>query len=541
MLLDTDLTQNQRDFVETIKRSGDNLLSLINDILDFSKIEAGELDFEKTDFEPERIAYDVCELMLPKLESKPVEILCRIEENLPPLINGDPLRFQQVIMNLMGNSVKFTESGEIELYLYMENESDSRVKLHAVVRDTGIGISEDKLSAVFSPFKQADGSTTRKYGGTGLGLSICKQISNKMGGDVWAESLADFFSNTRDNQNRGEFKCLDTYRRQLNRRRGGPRSGTIFHFTAWFEKVHVHSSAKPTPPALANRRILVVDDNRIGLNILTDLLTSAGMSVTASEKGDMVLPLLQQPMTNDHPIELCIIDTHMPGTNPFEIAKKIRNFESSESANQRSIRNLPLIALIDLPKHNKRQYKDAVFDGFIRKPVRKEKLYRMLESAVNRGNAEGSGQQRKDLSIQNHGKSPYEVKIENDRLPNILLAEDNPINQKLAEMMLVKAGYQVETATTGKEAFETYIASSGNFDLILMDMQMPEMDGIEATRLIRNWEEQNQRRVPIVALTANAIKGDKEKCIEGGMDDFITKPIDRDLFFDVIEKQLACK
>ena len=539
MLLDTDLNQNQRDFVETIKRSGDNLLSLINNILDFSKIEAGELDFEKTNFEPELIAYDVCELMLPRLESKPVEILCRIEENLPPLIKGDPLRFQQVIMNLMGNSVKFTESGEIELYLYIEDESDSRVKIHVVVRDTGIGISKDKLSAVFAPFKQADGSTTRKYGGTGLGLSICKQISNKMGGDVWAESLVDFLLNTQNNQNRKGFKCLDTYRQRLKCQRCGPRSGTIFHFTAWFEKVHVHSAAKPTPPALANRRILVVDDNRIGLNILTDLLTSAGMSVTASEKGDMVLLLLQQAMANDHPIELCIIDTHMPGTNAYEIAKKIRNFNYSESANQCSIRNLPLIALIDLPNHNKKKYKDAFFDGFISKPVRREKLYRILENAVNRLNVEGDGQQQEDKNIQNHDKSPSKLKIDTDRIPNILLAEDNSINQKLAKMMLVKAGYQVETATTGKEAFEKYIASSGNFDLILMDMQMPEMDGMEATRLIRNWEEKIEQRVPIVALTANAMKGDKEKCIKGGMDDFVTKPINRDLFFDVIEKQLG--
>jgi two-component system, sensor histidine kinase and response regulator len=277
------------------------------------------------------------------------------------------------------------------------------------------------------------------------------------------------------------------------------------------------------------------------LNILTDLLTSAGMFVTASEKGDMVLSLLQQAMTKDHPIELCIIDTQMPKTNGYDIAKKIRNYTSSESENQHSIRNLPLIALFDLSNHNKRKYKDAVFDGFISKPVRKEKLYRMLENAVNRHYVESRGPQQENLNIQNHGKSPSAMKIEADRMSHILLAEDNPINQKLAKMILVKAGYQVETATTGKETFEKYIASSGNFDLILMDMQMPEMDGIEATRLIRNWEEKNERRVPIVALTANAIKGDKEKCIEGGMDDFVTKPINRDLFFEVIEKQLACK
>jgi signal transduction histidine kinase/CheY-like chemotaxis protein len=539
MLLDTDLNQNQRDFVETIKRSGDSLLSLINDILDFSKIEAGELDFEKTDFDPELIAYDVCELMLPKLESKPVEILCRIGENLPPLIKGDPLRFQQVMMNLLGNSVKFTESGEIELYLYVEDESDNRVKIHTVVRDTGIGISEDKLSAIFAPFKQADGSTTRKYGGTGLGLSICKQISNKMGGDVWSESLADFLLNIQKNQTREGCKCLDIYRRSLSGRRCVPHSGTIFHFTAWFEKIHAHSAVKTTPPALDNRRILVLDDNRMGLNILTDLLTSAGMSVTASERGDMVLSLLQQALKYDRPIELCIIDTQMPKINGYDIAKKIRNFKSPEPEHQHSIRNLPLIALSDLLNHDERKYKDAGFDDFISKPVRKEKLYRMLENALNPRYVVNGEQQPKDLNIQNHGKIPSAVKTENHRMSYILLAEDNPINQKLAKMMLAKAGYQVETANTGKEAFEKYITSSGNFDLILMDMQMPEMDGIEATRLIRDWEEKNKNPVPIVALTANAIQGDKEKCLEGGMDDYITKPINKDLFFEIIEKQLG--
>jgi two-component system, sensor histidine kinase and response regulator len=539
MLLDTDLNQNQRDFVETIQRSGNTLLSLINDILDFSKIEAGELYFEKTDFDPALIAYDVCELTLPKVEPKPVEILCRLGEHLPPLVKGDPLRFQQVMMNLMGNSVKFTESGEIELYLYTEDESDRQVKIHAIVRDTGIGIPADKLSAIFAPFKQADGSTTRKYGGTGLGLSICKQISNKMGGDVWAESPADFLLNPENNQSREDFECLDIYRRSLSEGPcGGPASGTIFHFTAWFEKINAHTTAKTAPPALANRRILAVDDNRIGLNILKDLLTSAGMAVTAAEKGDMVLSLLQHALERGRPIELCIIDAQMPEINGFDIAKKIRNFKSSDFAHQYSIRNLPLIALSALLNRDEKKYKDAGFDDFISKPVRKEKLYQVLENAVDPGRMTYVGRQPKDLNIRAHGTPPAPAETGNNRMAYILLAEDNPINQKLARMMLLKAGYQVETADTGKEAFEKYIACSGNFDLILMDMQMPEMDGIEATRLIRNWEVKNKDRVPIVALTANAIKGDKEKCLEGGMDDYITKPINKDFFFEVIEKQL---
>jgi two-component system sensor histidine kinase/response regulator len=564
MLLDTDLSQNQRDFVETIRKSGDNLLSLINDILDFSKIEAGELVFEKSEFDPGLIAYDVCGLTLPKVQSKPVEILCRLGDNLPSLVKGDPLRFQQVLMNLMGNSVKFTESGEIELYLYIEDETDSRVKIHAAVRDTGIGIPEDKLSTIFTPFKQADGSTTRKYGGTGLGLSICKQISNKMEGDVWVESPADSQLNTENGQPQDGSEHHGSHRSSMNDRLHEGNSGTIFHFTAWFEKIDSHTASKYTPPAFANRRVLAVDDNRNVLNILTDLLTSAGMVVTTAEKGDTVLPLLQKALEDDRPIELCIIDALMPDMNGFDIAKQIRNFKSSISSYQYSIRNLSLIVLSPLFNRDAQKYKDAGFDDILSKPVRKEKLYQVLENTLNKRCVINEARHQKDLIIQKKNKTRSPVQTDDHHLAYILLAEDNPINQKLAKMMLSKAGYEVETAGTGKEAFESYVDSSGNFDLILMDMQMPEMDGIEATRLIRDWEEKNiaqcstlnkkekvdlsasgfklsmhRKRVPIVALTANAIKGDKEKCLECGMDDYITKPINKDLFFAVIEKWLT--
>jgi two-component system sensor histidine kinase/response regulator len=538
ILLDTELNQNQRDFVETIRRSGDALLSLINDILDFSKIEAGELDFEETEFDPGHIAYDVCELTLPKVQSKPVEILCRIEDNLPSSVKGDPLRFQQVMTNLMGNSVKFTESGEIELYLYVEDETDSRVKIHTVVRDTGIGIPEDKLSAIFAPFKQADGSTTRKYGGTGLGLSICKQISNMLEGDVWAKSPEDSQSNIEDGhcQNVSETKNMN--RSPMRGRLCKKSRGTLFHFTAWFDKNDSRSASKYTPPALDKRRILVVDDNRNGLNILTDLLTSAGMDVTAIEDSNEILPFLQQALEKDRPMEVCIIDTRMPEISGYDIAKQIRNFNSSISAYQSSIRNLPLIALSSIFDREEQKFEDAGFDDILSKPVRKEKLYQVLGYSLDKRRLKSDERHEKVMDIKTQYKIPSPMQTVNHHSSYILLAEDNPINQKLAKMMLTKVGHQVETAVTGKEAFEKYIASSGNFDLILMDMQMPEMDGIEATRLIRDWEEKNKDHVPIIALTANAIKGDKERCIEGGMDDYITKPINKDLFFAVIEKWL---
>jgi len=560
MLLDTNLSPNQLDYVETIQRSGDSLLSLINDILDFSKIEAGQLQFEDTEFDPELIAYDICELTLPKVQSKPVEILCHIGDHLPSLVKGDPLRFQQVLTNLMGNSVKFTESGEIELFIDAEDENDTQVKIHVKVIDTGIGIQEDKLSTIFAPFKQADDSTTRKYGGTGLGLSICKQISNRMGGDVWAESLFNTQLNIKSCRFQDPSKIPNNHQPSTFNDPCNGKSGTIFHFTAWLEKTGRNIDPVVAPSTLSGKRILVVDDNLSSLHILTKILISAGMDVTALNKGEDILPTLQKALDAKDPIDLCILDIKMPVMNGYEIAWQIRNAKSP-------IQDLPLIALSFLLEREKQKDNEAGFDDFLSKPVRRKKLYQVLENVLYKQNKKSGLRDAGDPRTQKHVKIPSSVLIEEKNSSLILLAEDNPINQKLAKMMLTKAGYQVETADTGKKAVDKFITSSGKFDLIFMDMQMPEMDGIEATHLIREWEEkhnaQNQnpnaesfeqnpayyqenfsiekrqssiKRVPIVALTANAIKGDKEKCLENGMDDYITKPINKKLFFEVIEK-----
>ena len=255
MLLDTHLSENQLDYVETIQRSGDSLLSLINDILDFSKIEAGQLDFENTEFDPELIAYDICELTLPKVQSKPVEILCHIGDHLPSLVKGDPLRFQQVLANLIGNSIKFTESGEIELFIDAEEENDTQVKIHAKVINTGIGIPKDKLSTIFAPFKQADDSTTRKYGGTGLGLSICKQISNRMEGDVWAESPVNSQLNIENYRLQDRFKTLNNHQPSTFNRPWNRKPGTIFHFTAWLDKTDRNIDPTVAPSTLSGKRM----------------------------------------------------------------------------------------------------------------------------------------------------------------------------------------------------------------------------------------------------------------------------------------------
>ncbi|MBW2080430.1 MAG: response regulator [Deltaproteobacteria bacterium] len=501
MLLDNRLDKDQIDYVNIIKRSGETLLSLINDILDFSKIEAGQMDFEEIDFDPELIAYDVCELICPKIESKPIEILCHIGDNIPPYVKGDPLRFRQALTNLAGNAPKFTESGEIELSLDIEKEKDDLLKLHAKIRDTGIGIPKDKLSTIFTAFQQADGSTTRKYGGTGLGLSICKQISKLMNGDVWAES-------------EGEDK------------------GSTFHFAVWLGKTKDKRTKRYKPTFLSGSSILIVDDNRNNLDILKHTLELGGMTAVALMDGKNVIPTLQKASKEGNSFDLCICDIQMPGMSGHEVAEKIRNSKFE-------IQNTPLLALSSLIARDSKEFKNAGFNGFLSKPVRREKLFHMMERILS----------KKDESIQNSKFKPkdsivtrYSVSDDIKHSARILLAEDNPVNQKLVKIMLTKVGYKVEVANNGKEAVEKYTAHPKNFDLIFMDIQMPEMDGMGATKEIRNWENEvhsrnvKKFRIPIVAMTAHAMKGDREKCIEVGMDDYIPKPIKRELVFNVIEK-----
>lgn len=381
MLMDTDLDETQRDYTMTIKRSGEALLALINDILDFSKIEAGELEFEEIAFDLELLACDVCELIRPKIEHLPVEILCRIADDVPSRVVSDPLRFRQVLTNLLGNASKFTAAGEIELSLRVAEETPQALKIHVAVRDSGIGIPPDKLEDIFSPFQQVDGSTTRKYGGTGLGLSICRQIAALMDGEVWVESPA------------GER----THRGPEIHTAGGP--GSVFHFTAWVKKAQIKSR-----PETAAR---------------------AWKASAARPKAREIIP---------------------PGGMREDMQPSVR----------------------------------------------------------------------------------------------ILLAEDNPVNQKLAELMLSKAGCQVDVAGTGREAVERYTAAPDDYDLIFMDIQMPDMDGIEATWAIRKFQRAiingSPRHIPIVAMTAHAVRGDRERCIEAGMDDYTTKPIKRETVLDILEK-----
>ncbi len=515
MLLDSPLDKDQLDYATTIKRSCDSLLSLINDILDFSKIEAKEMDLQVIEFDPELLAYDVCELIRPRIGPKPIEILCRIGDNLPSYVKGDPLRLRQVLTNLMANASKFTEMGEIELSLDIENEEENRVKLHGAVRDTGIGIPKDKLATIFEPFHQADSSTTRKYGGTGMGLSICKEISKLMGGNIWAESEVD--------------------------------KGSIFHFTAWFEKAEKKDTKRFTPVPLSGRKALIVDDNKTSLDILKHALGFAGMDIVALINGVEVVPCLQKAQKTDDPFHLCIIDILMPVMSGYDVAGEIRNWETQIQKGKDSKLRIPLIALSSLMHRDAKKCKEAGFDAFLRKPIRKENLFQMIEKVMGDGESKGAEQE----VISEEIITQYTIREEMKHSVRILLAEDNPVNQKLATMMLRKAGYQVEVVNNGREAVEQIAGSPDGFDLIFMDIQMPEMDGIAATREIRNLPPAHRslrpggnpesRNTPIVAMTAHAMKGDMEMCLEAGMDDYISKPIKREIVLSILEKWVFSK
>ncbi len=490
MLLDTNLTDEQIEFARTIKRSADALLALINDILDFSKVEAGKMDLEEIDFDPEITAQDVCDLIRPKVASRSIEVLCRIDDRLPASVIGDPGRYRQVLVNLMGNAAKFTRKGEIELAIMVDDETGETITLHATVRDTGIGIAEDKLDSIFEAFRQADGSTTREFGGTGLGLSICRRIAALMHGNVWAESV--------------------------------PGQGSTFHFTARLKKSKKQHSRRFNKVSLKDKRVLVVDDNSTNLGILSHILEAAGLQVVPLQDSARVRETVVQALADGHPFDLAILDIQMPHPDGYTVAHMLRH-EMEETA------NLPLLAYTSSTDRNAKRCRDAGFSAFLTKPARREILFKTIEKLL--GTEEMSdGQQGEDRLI-----TQYSVREEIKQSVRILLAEDNPVNRKLATLILTKAGYRVEVAGNGREAVAMFTRDPDRFDLILMDIQMPEMDGLEATSEIRR---QGFTSIPIVAMTANAMKGDREICLDAGMNDYITKPIKRELVFEIIEKWL---
>ena len=487
MLIDTPLDESQLDFAGTIRTSSEALLALINDILDFSKIESGELALESIDFSPELLAYDVCELIRPQIGEKPVELVCKIGESVPAYLMGDPTRFQQVLINLMTNAPKFTESGEISLSIDITEQNEDSVLVLSTVHDTGIGIDEDKRSIIFEPFRQADGSTTRKYGGTGLGLSISRKLARLMNGDIWVESEPDI--------------------------------GSTFYFSAWMKISAREQSWKTVAAPISGKQVLLVDDNQASLDIIKSALKSAHVRTSDLRSGMEVVPTLERAIVAGNPFDCCIIDIYMPGMSGYEVARQIRASKNPK------ISALPLIASSYLLERDPELFAQAGFWQSLIKPVRRERLFEVLAQVMKGGRNEPAAPRKKFADLDS-AETVFAGTC-------ILVAEDNVVNQKLIQMMLKKAGCKVVLAENGREAVKRFIAAPEAFDLIFMDIQMPEMDGFEALKIIR---EKGYARIPIVAMTAHAMKEHREECLAAGMNDYISKPIRKPELHKIISR-----
>ncbi len=476
LLLKTELTDEQGEYMDMIKKSGGVLLTLINEILDFSKIEAGKLKLETVEFDPEEAAYDVCELVQAKIGKRPIAVYCRVHESLPGRLKGDQYRFRQVLLNLVENAAKFTKAGEIELSLEAEDKRKDALKIHCRVRDTGIGIVEDKIRSIFEPFQQADGSSTRKYGGTGLGLSICRQLSAMMGGEVWAESKV--------------------------------HEGSTFHFTAWLKKSGQDRAKSPILPELEGRSVLISDHNDTQMSILAAQIESEGMRAVCTKPGK-VLSLLEKAVRGGSPFSFCLLGVSTLDRGDSDLVERIHRIDAK----------VPVFVYRNPACEHLKKNDETGIELFLRTPIRKKKLIQAFGAMLQ--NPAPSAITRKPMGERE--KKPL----------RILLAEDNMINQKLLKTLLVKAGYRVEVAANGHEALQKFNVASGAYDLIFMDVQMPEMDGIEATKKIR---QRGFETVPIVALTASALPEDRDICLRAGMNDYLSKPISQDQVLGIIEK-----
>ncbi len=485
LLLDSDVSASQRDYLRMVQESGESLLALINDILDFSKIEAGKLELDDIHFNVHENLSLALKPLAVRASKKNLELACDISSDVPAALIGDANRLRQVIVNLVGNAIKFTDEGEIVLRVSCESAADN-VILQFSVSDTGIGIPENKLSQIFGAFEQADVSTTRRFGGTGLGLAICARLVELMGGRIWAES-------------------------EVGR-------GSTFHFTATFRPGDQTIEAADGVADLTGTPVLVVDDNATNLVILTQMLTNWGMAPKAVLGAAEAMNFLQTALSSDQPFQLVVTDVNMPDVDGFELAEQIRGTPALEQT--------PIITLTsgDRPGSLAR-CQELNIDSHLLKPVHQSELLDAVLEALG-------GEEAEPKPESKEAAAPSEA-----RALRILLAEDSLVNQKLAIGLLKKKGHAVTVANNGQEAVEA--ALSQEFDLILMDVQMPEMDGFEATKLIRDHQKQNQTHIPIVAMTAHALKGDRERCLEAGMDDYVAKPIRSQILFDKLAKLTA--
>jgi len=486
LALDTELSPEQRECLNTVKLSAETLLQLLNDILDFSKIEAGKLDLDPIDFSLRDNLGDTLKTLAIRAHQKGLELAAHVLPDVPDELIGDPVRLRQIIVNLIGNAIKFTERGEIITQVALEKQERDDITLHFAVRDTGIGIPKDKQDVIFEAFAQADGSTTRKYGGTGLGLAISSQLVRMMGGRIWVESEVG--------------------------------QGSTFHFIA-----HLRPSKNLAPKRQASRgelegvRTLVVDDNATNCRILEEVLRSWRMKPTTASGAALALAEMKNAHAQGEPFHLVLLDYRMPETDGLALAEKI--LQDPDLAATRLI-------MLSSTGHGgvAVRCRELGLVGCLSKPVKQSELLDVILTALG----------AQDQSAQPSAAATESSAARPARSLRVLLAEDNPVNQRLVIKLMEKHGHQLVVTGNGREALAAL--ERDNFDLVLMDVQMPVMGGFEAATQIREREKSTGTHIPIIAMTAHALKGDRERCLEAGMDSYVSKPIQARLLFEAIEK-----
>jgi len=488
LLLETDLNPEQRKYTETIRLSGESLLSVINDILDFSKIEAGQFDLETMNFNLWTLLEDIATMMAVQAHEKELEFICAPEPNVPAYLKGDPGRLRQILVNLAGNAVKFTEKGEVAVRVQMESENKKEVMLRFHVRDTGLGIPKEKRDFVFETFTQVDGSTTRRAGGTGLGLAISKQLVEKMGGQIGLKSA----------QNKG----------------------SEFWFTAYFKKQSRQRRPLKPPANIRGTRILIVDDNKTNREVLKGQLDSWGVRVGEAPDGPTALKEIYKAHHNDEPFKLAVVDMQMPDMDGESLGSAIKA--------DHKIKDIRLVLMTSMGQRgDAKRMEEIGFAAYLTKPVRQSDLFDCLVSVLK---SEEKGE--KKIITRHDIRDMRRDKV------RILLAEDNIINQQVATAMLRKMGMRVEAVANGAEALDAL--KEIPFDLVFMDVQMPDMDGLEATREIRNPHSKVLNHdIPIVAMTAHAMGGDRQRCLKAGMNDYLSKPVSLQRMAQVLNKWVS--
>jgi two-component system, sensor histidine kinase and response regulator len=473
LVLDTEMTADQRECLETVKLSAHSLLTIVNDILDFSKIEAVKFDLETIDFNLRDCMEEALKTFAAHAEERGLELLCEIEPNVPEVVAGDPGRLRQIVFNLVSNAIKFTHHGEVLLQLALENEYHDTSVVRFTVADTGIGIAADKQQAIFTPFTQADSSITRKYGGTGLGLTISARLASMMGGNMWLESKV------------GE--------------------GTRFCFTVRFvmPKKRTESPLIPVVDRFQDVKILVVDDNKTSRRILQRTLQLWGAQTNSVESAVQALTQLILATECGEPYQVLVTDMHMPEMDGFDLVETIRN--------RPTIAGIAVTMLTSgAGRGDMERCRKMGIKAYAHKPIRRRELLSAI--LTTHGHTPATA----DFSIVTTLKLPA-------RRLQILLAEDSRVNQAVASRVLTKLGHSVVIANNGNEALSQFALQS--YDLVLMDVQMPEMDGLTPTAKIREREASTHTRIPIIAMTAHAMKGDRECCVAAGMDGYVSKPI----------------